>query len=82
MDAGTEQIGIGGALFLGALGMLLKYKPWAGAPTKVDRAGEKPTEYWLLEFEKLVENGVRKGLAGRNEDIRRMIREELQRHQR
>lgn len=80
MDAGSEQLGIGGALFLGALTLLLKYKPWVNGTHKVDRAGEKPTEYWLLEFEKLVETGVRKAMVGRNEDLRRMIREELERH--
>lgn len=79
MDAGAEQIGVGGALFLAALGMLLKFKPWAPPREKAEKAGEKTPEWWTQEFERLTEKAVRSALVTRNEDIRRILREELER---
>lgn len=80
MDPGTEQIGVGGALFLGALTLILKYKPWAQAARKDDVSGQKTTEFWQLEIRRIVEEGVREAMRGRNEEIRRILREELNRN--
>lgn len=76
MDQSIEQIGVGGALFLAALGLLLKYKPWNGHK-KTESSGEKSTDFWIREIENLVESGVRKAMHGRNEEIRRIVREEV-----
>ena len=42
------------------------------------RSGEKSVEFWENEIRKAAEEGVRRALAERDEQIRRIIREEVE----
>lgn len=76
MDVTPEQFGIGGSIILGAMAILFKRGKTKG---REESAGEKSPEYWQQEFERLTEKAVRNALAMRNEDIRRIVREEIER---
>lgn len=67
--------GVGGAIFLSTVSLLLRQKHGSSAGKK---SGEMPPEYWQLEFKRAVAEGVREAMAGRNEELRRMMREEIE----
>ena len=77
------QLGAGGALFLCALWMILKFKPWArngngklrGTP---ESSGEKDPAYWREAFREIVKEVIESEFKERNEQIRKIVREELQ----
>jgi hypothetical protein len=86
IDPQAQQIGIGGALFLAALGMLLKYKPWerknGNNGKRQQSAGEQSSDYWKIEIRNAVKEAVEQEFRGRaeplkQEDLRRIVREEL-----
>lgn len=86
-DPIAQQVGIGGALFLSALFLLLKYKPWRNS--NGDKLAQKQIadlatstaehlrSYWTTEFRKIMDDAINASMSKRNEDIRRIIREEL-----
>lgn len=41
------------------------------------QSGDKPVSFWDLRITNLVENGVQRALATRNEQIREIVKEEL-----
>jgi len=47
-------------------------------PGENGHSGGKPVSFWREEFRKIVKDALEEEFAGRNESIRRMIREELQ----
>lgn len=77
MEISPEQLGTGGAIILGAMTILFRR-----GRQKEKTAGEKSPEWWQSEFARLTENALRNALAQRNEDIRRIVREELERARR
>lgn len=77
MEISPEQFGTGGAIVLGAIALLVRR---GNRAKREATAGERSTEFWSQEFERLTERAVRNALANRNEEIRRIVREELERH--
>ena len=81
----AKNLGIGGALFLTALWMLLKYKPWErknghhGSDNKAPNAGDQTTDYWKNQFREIVKEALEDEFRNRNETIRRIVREEVER---
>ena len=84
MDPLAQQLSVGGALFLSAWALLLKYKPWVDWKRTTngyknnDKAGDKTPEYWREEMRKVLEDVMRHVLATRNEEIREIVRDELE----
>ena len=74
----AQNVGVGGMLFLSALWLLLKYKPW-----KVNGllkhgevpSGEKSVEFWESQIERSVRSAVHDALIGRNEELRKIMLE-------
>jgi hypothetical protein len=69
-----NNLGVGGAL-LAALWLVLKYKPWKDdrASRAIDASGEKSVEFWEKAIEEAVEEGIKKAMAGRNEELRKNV---------
>ena len=85
LDPTAQNVGVGGMLFLSALWLLLKYKPWKNGNGKSgSKAGERSTEEWEGRMTALHEAANAKLLAdirslmdSRNDKIREIIRDEL-----
>jgi hypothetical protein len=80
IDPQAQNLGVGGALFITALWLILKYKPWRnGNGKRGTTSGEQGIDFWDMKIQQAVESGVRKGLetafAKRNEEMRGMIKE-------
>lgn len=75
----TSQVTVGGALLV-VIYMLLKFKPWEkkDGNSKKNSSGEKEPSYWTGEFGRVIEEKMKAHDAARNEDIRRIFREELE----
>ncbi len=79
LDPIAQQLGVGGSLFLTALWLLLKYKPWRdGNGKRQDSAGGRPVEFWMETIRDTIKDALDSSIAARNESVRRIIREELQ----
>jgi hypothetical protein len=80
VDPIAQQVGVGGALFLAALGILLKAKPWErkNGNGKKNSAGEKDPSYWTGEIGRIVEQKLSAHDAIRNEEIRKLLEREFQ----
>jgi len=81
LDPLAQQVGIGGAVAVILVGTVLKFLPAFMEALRRNgngnKSGEKPVSFWTQEIAKAVEDGIRKAISGRNEEIRRIIREEL-----
>ena len=79
MDPTAQNVGVGGTLFLTALWLLLKYKPWKNGNGSLRGgdvpAGLKPVEFWESRIEKSVAQAVHDAFIGRNEELRRIMLE-------
>lgn len=78
MEIDKETFGVAGAIVLTALTLL--FRKSKGTKEREKTAGEKSVEWWMQTFEQISEKAVRNALVTRNEDIRRIVREELERH--
>jgi hypothetical protein len=80
LDPTAQNVGVGGMLFLSALWLFLKYKPWKngsnGGASRANSAGERDTQFWTDEIRKIVREEVLGALAKRNEEIRKIVHEE------
>jgi hypothetical protein len=76
VEISSEQLGTGGAILVAVLGLILRRNK---AAKHMETAGEKSPEWWTQEFERISERAVRNALMTRNEDIRRIVREEIER---
>jgi hypothetical protein len=85
LDPTAQNVGVGGMLFLSALWLLLKYKPWKNGNGKsANKAGDASTEEWIGRMTALHEASNAKLLAdikslldSRNDKLRAIIRDEL-----
>lgn len=69
---------VGGAVGLGVVYLLLKFKPWRnGSNGKELRAGDRSVEFWLAAHRAATEDAVNDGLKDYTELIRTMIRDEV-----
>ena len=76
MDPTTSQILGGGAVAVAIIGALAKMKPW---PTRAEeKSGDKAPEYWREAFREVVREEIREAFKGRNDEIRSIMREELE----
>lgn len=80
MDPTAQNVGVGGALFLSALWMLLKLKPWErkGSGGDNGQSGEKSPSYWQREFRMAVKDELEKFDKGRMEKIEEIVRKYTQ----
>jgi hypothetical protein len=63
IDPQAQNLGIGGALFITALWLILKYKPWRNGNGKRQNAsGEQTIDFWDMKIQQAVESGVKKGI--------------------
>jgi hypothetical protein len=80
LDPTAQNVGVGGMLFLSALWLLLKYKPWKnggnGGASRANSAGERDTQFWTDEIRKIVREEITTAFSNRNEGIRRIVHEE------
>ncbi len=80
MDPTAQQVGIGGTLFLAALGMLLKFKPWERKSDDSGtngHSGSKPVSYWQQEFRKAVKEELDDWGKGRLEKFEQVVKDEM-----
>lgn len=76
MDPTAQNVGIGGALFLGALYLFLKYRPWQGANgPRSNESGSKSVEFWESHISRVVKEAIQDAFVGRNEELRRLMLE-------
>ena len=85
IDPTTQQIGVGGLVAVLLVGTVLKFLPAFMTALKSNTrngpktAGQLDPAEWEQRIGKIVEDKIHGSLAGRNEDLRRIIREELER---
>ena len=82
LDPTVQNVGVGGMLFLCALWLILKFKPWKNGNASSKASGEQSIDFWKSEIRKTVQEGIKEEFKSRNEDIRRIVREELDRRSR
>ncbi|HVI08014.1 MAG TPA: hypothetical protein VND65_06935, partial [Candidatus Binatia bacterium] len=69
---------VGGAVGLGVVYLLLKFKPWRnGSNGKEQRAGDRSVEFWLAAHKAATEDAVNDAFKEYSEVIRMMIRDEV-----
>jgi hypothetical protein len=76
VDPLAQQVGIGGALFISSLFLLLKFKPWlrnGNGPKQKNPTGELDPAEW----EKRIRLIVMDALEAHENEIREIIRSEL-----
>lgn len=79
----AKQLTIGGALFITALWMILKYKPWErrnghGNGKTEPKSGEQSIDFWKNSIRQVVNEAIKDEFEKRNEVIREILREENQ----
>jgi hypothetical protein len=79
MDPTAQNVGVGGALFLSALYMILKFKPWKNGGGEGNKSGDKSVDYWTNAIRQAVKEGMEDEFRARNEKIREIVRDELSR---
>lgn len=79
LDPKAQDVGIGGMVFLSALWLFLKYRPWKSNGKHFATAGEQSPEYWQEKLRLAVKEGIDDEFAKRDERIRKIVREELTR---
>ena len=76
------QLGAGVASLYFVLQILKVLLPAFGKKNgngKPETSGDKPPEYWREVFREITEEAVHNAFASRNEELRRLIREEMAR---
>lgn len=75
MDISGEQLGVGGAVLVTIVSLIMRRRPPSSAPA--EKSGDKPPEYWRMVFRDAAKEGIREAMLGRNEELRRIMREEF-----
>jgi hypothetical protein len=85
LDPTAQNVGVGGMLFLSALWLLLKYKPWKNGNGKAaEKSGDRSIAEWEGRMMQLHEAAnaklivdIKSLMDSRNEKLRAIIRDEL-----
>lgn len=71
---------VGGAVGLGVVYLLLKFKPWRNGSNSNGRelkAGDRSVEFWLSAHRASTKDAIEEALGDQNEVLREMIRDEI-----
>jgi hypothetical protein len=85
LDPTAQNVGVGGMLFLSALWLLLKYKPWKNGNGKTaEKSGDRSIAEWEGRMAQLHEaantkllTDIKSLLDSRNDKLREIVRDEL-----